>query len=276
MANLKGEAYVVEDAISPASITIESVPRQITFANPINFNDYYHFLNIIELANDANYETNWISNQRKIGSNESAIGAIATTAKKSIFLQKGDTEVSFSLDSELLIPFQQILNKDKNQLITLHLVGSHLDYRDKHDVADYEAVNKSPKMFRHYDASIHHTDKVIKNIYELLKPFGNFLIIYMPDHGEKINVGHGLNEFDRSQYEIPLIAIGESNYIDQFRLLIEQYSSKGRTFNTSNMVYVLAEIMGYHFTEESIKNAIKQGQYIFHVDQSYYPNTFLR
>jgi len=271
----KNIGHSVNDAISPASITIESVPRQLTFASPVNFNDYYTYLNVVELANHANYETSWISNQRKVGSNESAIGAIATSSKQSIFVQKGDTEISFSLDSELLAPFKKLLKRDNTpQFIALHLVGSHLDYRDKHDDSDYIAVKDSPDLYRHYDASIHHTDKVIKSVYETLKPLGNSLIIYMPDHGEKVNVGHGLNVLDRSQYEIPLIAIGESKYLDQFKLLIEKYSEQKNTFNTSNMIYVLSEMMGYGFSEESTKKAIFEGGYIFHVNQKYYSENF--
>lgn len=265
-------SYIVSDAISPASITRESIPRQITFATPKNYDNYFKYLNAVELAENANYETAWISNQRAIGSNDTAIGAIASTSSYQSFIQQGDFYASENLDIESIVPLKQLLLKDSSyQFFVIHLMGSHLAYDDKYDDKDWKAAQGSPEEYREYDATVHHTDKVIKAVYKELEPLNNSIIIYMPDHGEIVNIGHGLNVLNRMQFEVPLIAIGHPPHVNTFKKLVVNLSDKNGTFNTSNMIYVLGALMGYQFTDDAIKNAVKDGEHIYHVDKSTYP-----
>ncbi|WP_179854731.1 sulfatase-like hydrolase/transferase, partial [Gilliamella sp. wkB171] len=98
-----------------------------------------------------------------------------------------------------------------------------------------------------YDRTIHHTDRVIKEIYTILKEkLDDFILIYTPDHGEIVNLGHGLlrksKEFS-NQFEIPLMIY--SSYDNYPCQETESYRNENKMINTSNLVYLLSNLLGY-------------------------------
>lgn len=258
------------DAISPAPITREALRIVLSFSTQFTIQPFFREKNIVELANDAGYETIWISNQDQIGMFESYVGFISSGATEQYF-PESQVRNKKNHDLVLLNILKKNYNKKKKQFFVIHLMGSHILYNERYDSADMKAIKKSEDFFTiDYDRSIHQTDRVLRGVNNLMKNSSSSLMIYFSDHGEKIWKGHGFMEDGTPQFEIPYITVNKSNF-DIDNVILKYINKNTQLLNSSCSIYVLAEALGYHVPDKYKKQAIYEGRYIFHVDSQVYP-----
>ena len=256
---------IINNVHSPSSITRDAIPMLFSFAKPNDELPLLNEKNIIEMANIQNYKSSWISKNGESGPHSSKYGIIAKLS---------DTFIE-NLNDDLDLPQQLIdtnfQNNEKN-FIVIHLAGSHKPYKLGYDEIDKLSLPDGDN----YDLTIYHTDRVIKQIYNLLQEkLDNFILIYTPDHGEIVNLGHGLlrktKEFSH-QYEIPLMIY--SSYDDYPCKEIETYRNNDQMINTSNLVYLLSNLLGFSV---NIDPSFIQNDLILSVDgQSYDYQTHIK
>jgi glucan phosphoethanolaminetransferase (alkaline phosphatase superfamily) len=217
------------------------------------------------MANLQNYNSIWISKNRESGPHSSKYSIIAKLSN--IFIE--------GLNDDLALPKQLVetnFQDNEKNFIVIHLAGSHKPYKLGYDELDILTLSNGDE----YDLTIHHTDRVIKQIYMILKEkLDNFILIYTPDHGEIVNLGHGLlrqsKEFS-NQFEIPLMMY--STYDNYPCLEIENYRNPAKMINTSNLVYLLSKLLGYSV---NIDQSFIENDLILSVDgQSYEYQTFIK
>ncbi len=215
------------------------------------------------MAKQAGYQTIWLSKQAHIG-DEHYNRSIALQADVLTFFESG-------LDIELVEPFSSQLIPNKKQFFVLHLNGSHIDYSEKHDKSDYNKATASDAKFRHYDATTAHTDRILEKI----SHYGdkNTLFIYLPDHSELINIGHGLPIPYAEQFEIPFMVWSQNpEIISRFRQLVKKHSiENGTLFNTASFSLVVAEMIGFNISNSFRKTALEDAGFIYNVDEKVYP-----
>lgn len=254
------------NAVSPASITRDALCMSLSFATPLDRIPFIDNKNIIALANDAGYESYWISNQDKIGMHDSYVGLIASYAKTAVFYN------FLKDDLELISTVKSFYNPDAKQVFFIHLKGSHLEYTDKYDYEDSAALVGNGNETIEYDRSIHHTDRVLKSLYNNIvmetDTSASSLIFYFSDHGEIINKGHGFLDNNMDQFLVPFLAIPHNLEIG-IDEIVDKYMVEGR-LNTTNFSYIFSEAIGYRVSEKAIKKAKNDGLYYYHVDGKTY------
>ncbi|MGR6840857.1 phosphoethanolamine transferase [Aliivibrio wodanis] len=204
---------VISDAISPSTQTMTSIPRIFSINNledGVDFN-----LNIVDLANDAGFDTYWISNQGELGVADTAVTIIANRAKHSKFLQSEYTHAGSDFD--LINEVEEIV-KNKNEspkLIFLHTMGSHWNFRERSELGRYKLDNIENESDC-YDDTIFNTYMLLEDIRTLLKNNDiSYKMTYFSDHGlAKINnfpyLTHGVGKlFSYSAAEVPLFFIND-------------------------------------------------------------------
>ena len=128
------------------------------------------------------------------------------------------------------------LSKDSaaHNLIILHLMGSHVDYRARYpqnqryfNAAMYnrpELTDKQKRILSDYDNSLRYNDSIVVAVTQRFID-KDAVVIYMPDHGEEIFDGkpymygrmHGANidyRLARNEMEIPFWIWGSPQYIE--------------------------------------------------------------
>ena len=128
------------------------------------------------------------------------------------------------------------LSKDSaaHNLIILHLMGSHVDYRARYpqnqryfNAAMYnrpELTDKQKRILSDYDNSLRYNDSIVATVTQRFID-KDAVVIYMPDHGEEIFDGkpymygrmHGANidyRLARNEMEIPFWIWGSPQYIE--------------------------------------------------------------
>jgi glucan phosphoethanolaminetransferase (alkaline phosphatase superfamily) len=149
-----------------------------------------------------------------MGQYESPITLLAREAHERAFFNLAGYADAGAFDEALLGPLDQVLQRsDEKQLIVLHTMGSHFNYRhrypasfdvfrpsfshsvsvDFHDRAIAEELNNA------YDNSILYTDYVVSRVIEAVARSQRVAgVIYVADHGENIFdracdlTGHGI------------------------------------------------------------------------------------
>ncbi|WP_088556259.1 phosphoethanolamine transferase [Escherichia coli] len=189
-------------AISGAPYTALSVPLSLTADSVLSHDIHNYPDNIINMANQAGLQTFWLSSQSAFRQNGTAVTSIAMRAMETVYVRGFD---------ELLLPhLSQALqqNTQQKKLIVLHLNGSH--------EPACSAYPQSSAVFQPqddqdacYDNSIHYTDSLLGQVFELLKD-RRASVMYFADHGlerdpTKKNVYfHGGREASQQAYHVPM------------------------------------------------------------------------
>ncbi|EOX5178361.1 sulfatase-like hydrolase/transferase [Escherichia coli] len=189
-------------AISGAPYTALSVPLSLTADSVLSHDIHNYPDNIINMVNQAGFQTFWLSSQSAFRQNGTAVTSIAMRAMETVYVRGFD---------ELLLPhLSQALqqNTQQKKLIVLHLNGSH--------EPACSAYPQSSAVFQPqddqdacYDNSIHYTDSLLGQVFELLKD-RRASVMYFADHGlerdpTKKNVYfHGGREASQQAYHVPM------------------------------------------------------------------------
>jgi len=237
---LKNEKGCVLNAFSAATVTRDSIPLTFSFAKPDNYNPLTKENSVFELARKQGYSTYWIGTQPLFGLYDSKYG----------YLTKGmfnENIIKSSNDNDIPSHLDDVLKRNRDmKLITLHLKGSHLIYNN-YDQIDKEQLKNTDE----YDLTIHKTDRVINNIFNVLnKNNVPFVLIYTSDHGEVVNKGHGLIN-GRSQIEIPLLAYSNDKYN-----VCESYTkleNKNSEITAQSNKLILLDMIGVSLDSDFIK-----------------------
>lgn len=189
-------------AISGAPYTALSVPLSLTADSVLSHDIHNYPDNIINMANQAGFQTFWLSSQSAFRQNGTAVTSIAMRVMETVYVRGFD---------ELLLPhLSQALqqNTQQKKLIVLHLNGSH--------EPACSAYPQSSAVFQPqddqdacYDNFIHYTDSLLGQVFELLKD-RRASVMYFADHGlerdpTKKNVYfHGGREASQQAYHVPM------------------------------------------------------------------------
>ena len=168
-----------------------SVPQLLTDQNLKD--DRTTYTSLYSVVNQSKIPTTWIGNQTL----EISYGPIVETNQEVILVDKYKSEYSFSKEmDEIMLPsMDSVLNSGPNQLITLHMIGSHWYYENRYTekFRKYKPVIDSKyipsvtqeEMINSYDNTILYLDDFMNSIIERLKEETvPTALIYVSDHGE--------------------------------------------------------------------------------------------
>ncbi|NDW08815.1 sulfatase-like hydrolase/transferase [Dysgonomonas sp. 520] len=256
--------------VAPAPLTREAVKLVLSFASPTNVQTFFDYKNVVEIAKDAGYETNWISNQDKVGIGDGYVGSIGANADKRSFR---DMMVEGQLEDLNLIKILKKWHKpNEKQFFVIHLVGSHHDYNTRYDEIDKNSI-PGDDIVADYDRSIHHTDRVFREIYGVMKDdLSSSVIYYISDHGEVIGKGHAFGW--QQDYRVPVFAISNNTDVVNTDSIIGKYvDQESQLINTSSSIYILSEILGYKIPQSAVDKSIVDGRYV--LDKDFKPEMFV-
>jgi len=253
-----------ESAISPAPLTVLSVPMMLSAQTPENTEVKLIADNILNIANQSGYDTYWISTQDKLGRHNSAITAIAKSAKHQVWLD--------GLDMTLLPELSGALRgSSKNKLIIVHTNGSHPDFCKRFDDNFNFFKNGSGKE-NCYNNSILYTDALLGDfIGELKKNDDTSVMIYGSDHGlqKTDDIGnfyvHGSGNKSAEPYKVPMLLwFANVKMLQGSKRVKELYS-------LSNVYDLIISLIGVNVKEHITKNIsdANEKKYVIDANKKY-------
>lgn len=267
---VKNELHLFQNVISPHIQTILSLDKVLSMA------DYQHPENnklgtVLQLANQAGFETYWLSNQKPIGAYESLVSLYAKASKNRFYVSNIYEDVN-KYDEILLPKLKETINKKASKkMIFLHLEGSHISYHTKYP-ASYSFFTDEPhtqfksaesyQIINEYDNSIRYNDFVVSQIINLVKNTNkNSYVVFFADHGEEVfkdydYFGHHESIGSNAMFEIPFIIWTSDKYNENSTINFNDHLE--RKYNLEDFIYSFSELSRIEFdqfqSEKSIFN----------------------
>lgn len=236
------EGCIINNSHSVASLTRDSLAFTLSFNEPESDDNLFNNKSIIEMAKFNNYKTYWLGSQAIKGSFNTKYGFIARKSDVVTLTNDGDMSLSKLLEKNLEE------NSTDKKFFFIHLRGNHKPYNN-YDQLDQQSLPEADD----YDLTIHHTDRVVKSIYDTVrKHSNNFTLIYTSDHGENVNIGigHGMMK-GVDQFLVPFMYMStNSKYDCQF---LESFRGSTGYLSAIMNKYIISNLLGYKIDQAVIK-----------------------
>ena len=193
-----GSIIPYSNVISPATSTIESLTKVLTYLSLNSPGAWHNYPNLTNVLSRCGYETYWVSNQEVVGDYIQPISVIAKMSGKMNYVKMRTSVADLSsvhnvgYDMEVLPYLHKYESQGKKNVAQfIHLIGCHIDYSRRYPVSYKRFTSKDivaegdKACIAHYVNSIYYNDDVVANI---IKHYQNqkTLLFYFSDHGESL------------------------------------------------------------------------------------------
>lgn len=262
LSGLKEELMIGKDVITPHVHTISALENILTFTSLDNHKPKQN-ASVIQLANEAGYETYWISNQRPVGINETTSTLIGSAATHKKYLNTNDYNRQ-SYDGDLLPELENVLSdtSKKPKLIFLHLMGTHLGY-DKRYPKTFDQFKDKPKtkfpkakayrLINQYDNAVLYNDFIVNQIIKDVKSQEeNSFVVYFSDHGDEVfetldMAGHNEYYGSRAMFEVPFMVWASQKYKANSSWWSQKAAIENRPYLLDDFIYSFADLAKIEF-----------------------------
>ncbi len=256
-------ACVFDKVHSSSPITRDSLAMTLSFHTPENHNPLLEEKSVIELAQDNDYKTYWITAQKLEGLQETKYGFLATESDVIRFTDWEDSKLPGYLKREL---DRMARAKEEKSFVVLHMAGSHRPYENKFDPIDERALPDADD----YDKSIHKTDRVLARVMETLEQQDRpYIMFFTSDHGEIVGRGHGMKYGNGDQYRIPYL-MKSSELDDDICKYVEGLRNDNGYISGLSNRFVLLSLLGYNLDEQFVQAEVDHDR-VLHPDGKVYP-----
>jgi heptose-I-phosphate ethanolaminephosphotransferase len=251
---IRNDLTVCTDVISPHAFTIGSLTKGLTLGNFENPQAKYDG-SIIQLLNQADFNTYWISNQRPIGISDTQITKIGKGAKTSVFLNIKHTSEKTPFDQVLVDELKEIVKEEgNNKVVFIHMLGAHINYEKRYP-SEFNYFKDQPttkfngkdvyNTINSFDNVIRYTDYILHEIIEIAKEQGgSSFVLYFSDHGQEVYdeidfFGQSVDKMvTKNMYEIPLF-LWQSEYHKNSKVIQNQIDYK---YMTDDIFHSIADL----------------------------------
>lgn len=263
------ELIVFDSVYSNHTHTVPTLKMAFTEVSQYNKKDFFAAASIINVLNQAHFETYWISNQVRYGVWDNAIGVIADNSQEKKYHNKyvGARFDNTNHDDVLIKDLEEILAKpsQKNRVIFVHLIGNHSNYWDRY-TPDYEKfkgelpsyifgsantgkTKNRPYRVNSYDNSVAFNDYVVSSLLNTVRKQNDEVsgFVYFADHSEEVWNGnsHESSKFKFEMAEIPLISWLSDEYKERYPKKSNRIiANKSRLWSNDLMFDFLLGVMG--------------------------------
>jgi len=269
---IKDDLYIFRDAVSPATATVEVMKYILTLAEHQHPEYFLQKRSIVNLFNDAGYDTVWVGNQGFKGNKYNiSHGVIARECAKSY-------EIAYKNDQAAVDALSMTLRirPEMDRVVFLHLRGSHTKYTERYtedfDYFDHRRIplpygdnlsEDDKTIIDEYDNSVRYNDYIVSSIIDIVKARSEYSwVLYFPDHGEEVFeyrdlFGHQIRNFSRYMCEIPFMLWVSDKYkaanSDIFKNL-QLYCN--RPFSTENVIHSISVLSKLKFADLDLSKSV--------------------
>jgi len=231
----KNELIRFNQAFANYVHTVQALTFSLTEANQLNGQEFNKSLSILDIQDQAGFETYWVSNQVAKGGWDNPVSVLAERADHRFNFNTniGLNTTTSNYDGDMLPKIQQILderNQDDNTVIYVHLIGNHGGYGERYpeEFAKFKGEFKTKNFgnekywaehINEYDNSVLYNDFIVYSIIEMAASKGGVSsVVYFADHSEDVlhNNGHDHANFTFPMIEIPFLVWLSSDYQNQY------------------------------------------------------------
>lgn len=242
--------------------TVPVLSRTLTESNYYSNQNFNNSLSFVDIAKEAGYDTYWFSNQGVVGVADTPITLVAETAKYKKWICQDDTDTQY--DNELL-KYLKMVDAAKNNLIVVHLAGSHIDYNNRYPKSFQKWTDPGETgRLADYKNSLYYTDYVLKNIFEYANDNLNLdVMLYVSDHGTDPNRSRNPDATKFVCLRVPMFIYYSNSYQEQHIDIVNNLNNNQNAFFSNDLVYDLIcgllDVQSNHYEPQ---NSLTSSEYI--------------
>ena len=246
LAKRSTDLVIFDSVISPHVHTITAVDKILTL-NSFKKNYQSNNVSVVQLANQAGFETYWISGQRPVGIHESVPTIIGNAARHKKFINTDDYKDIF-YDQALLEYVQEaIADTPQQKVIFVHLMGTHVGYNKRYP-KEFEYFKngeaRKQQQINQYDNAVRYNDSIVNEVITMLSLSNSpAKLVYFSDHGDDVYleqqaIGHNEYRPTRPMYQVPL-------FIWSTNKIYAQHQQK--RYSLEDFPHTFAQLCGFSF-----------------------------
>lgn len=274
---IKDQLFIFSDVISPATTTVEVMKHMLTLANQQHPEYFLQKRSVVNLFNEAGYDTVWIGNQGFKGNKYNiSHGVIAKECARAY-------EIAYKHDQTVVDALEMTLRirGNRDRIVFIHLRGSHTKYTERYteDFAYFDQ-SKIPlpygsslsgdkkQIIDEYDNSVRFNDHIIASIIDIVKRQNDYSwVLYFSDHGEELfefrdMFGHQAGNFSRYMCEIPFILWVSDKYRAANRDIFANMNYYlTRPYSTEDVIHSISALSKLRYSDFDKSRSIFSADY---------------
>ena len=238
-------------AYSCAMHTVQSLEKALTEYNQYNDRRFYESCSVIDIAHKLGYRVHWYSNQGHLGAADTPITLVANTAETAKWTRQELGKVQYD---EALLDFLDELDATRNNLLVLHLKGSHFNFQNRYpaDRAVWEVQNEVDS----FENSLRYTDDTLRRAYDYCRERLNLqCMVYFSDHATIPDRKRSPNFSGFGDTRIPLFCWMSDEYQAKHAARAEALRQNSECYFTNDLVYELMcgllDVESNHYDESA-------------------------
>lgn len=255
---LFNNAYACDYGTAPA------LSKALTESSYYNQKLFYESISFIDIAKKAGYDTYWFSNQGIIGSADTPITLVAETASTEKWTSQ-DHNITTQYD-EALLSYLKTVNPNKNNLIVLHMMGSHIDYNNRYPRAFQKWTDPGETgRLADYKNSLLYTDHILKSIFEYSMQNLNLdALIYFSDHGNDPNRSRNPDSTKFINLRIPMFIYYSNNYkTNNYQIINNLINNKDKFFSNDLIFDLMCGILNIESNHYNETQSLTSDKYMY-------------
>jgi len=252
MSNDNQHCIIFPNAYSCDIQTVPTLEKSLTEYNQYDGGKFHTSCSIVDIAHKLGWKVHWYSNQGHLGAAETPITLVAETADVAKWTRQELNKVQYD---ENLIDFLDEVNPEVNNLVVLHLKGSHFNFENRFpkDARQWGKAGDDDDI-TNYKNSLHYTDSVLRRFYEYGRKRLNMqAMVYFSDHG-CVPDRHRLPNFGGfGDTRIPLMVWISDEYKTRHPQRADALLTNKNLYWTNDLAYELIcgimDIKSNHFNE---------------------------
>ena len=218
--------------------TVPTLERALTERNQYNNKPFNDSCSIIDIARKLGYTTHWYSNHGHLGAANTPITLVAETCDTAKWTKQYVGEIQYD---ETLLEFLDEVDPQKNNLLVVHLKGSHFNFQNRYP-ANYPESKNTPHgdVVEQYRTSLHYSDNIIKKIFGYAGERLNMqTMLYFSDHATIPNKQRSPQFDGYGMVRIPMFIYCSDNFIEQHSERYKALRANSQRYFTNDLVYEL-------------------------------------
>lgn len=162
--------------------TVPSLERALTEYNQYDGGQFHTSCSIVDIAHKMGWRVHWYSNQGHLGAADTPITLVADTADVAKWTHQELNKIQYD---ENLIGFLDEIDSNQNNLVVLHLKGSHFNFENRFPAKErLWGKAGDDDDITNYENSIRYTDGVLSRFFDYCRSRLNMqAMVYFSDHG---------------------------------------------------------------------------------------------
>lgn len=256
------KAIFFQNAYSCDVMTTSVLSKLLTSEN--QYENDENSVTLFEVLRHCGFNTAMVTNQFAHHAWDTPIAAIGMTADTYHCLSPTLAEVTrCNQPDEALLPVYEGIKHTRREIVLLHFYAAHLNYLQRLPSIDYHTELKEP-----YFRALRYIDEIIEKIFmKYTQDDSVDIIVYLPDHGEHLKLGHDSAILRKEMIQIPMFIWFSSRYQKKYPEIVRQVEMASKKVFTNDLFFdLLLRILGikHDFTPEEYD--ILTDKYILNTD----------